>query len=167
MIKPHGADSLLPLLVTDAEERRELLAEAEGLPSLLLNSAAAANAVMLGGGYFTPLTGFMNLADSLSVADLRQSQCAFAKSSCSPRRRRSSDEVQGMVHRRRNSSGVTRRGLGDAPVRALLGNSHGTSPSAIPFANLPFRSSATPTGCLRSSQLDSGGSAPSIEGARR
>lgn len=69
MIKPHGADALLPLLVTAAEERRELLAAAEDLPSLLLTSAAAANAVMLGGGYFTPLTGFMNLADSLSVAE--------------------------------------------------------------------------------------------------
>jgi len=72
VIKPHGADALLPLLVTDNEEHRELLAEAEGLPSLLLNSAAAANAVMLGGGYFTPLTGFMNLADSLSVAENMQ-----------------------------------------------------------------------------------------------
>lgn len=69
MIKPHGAEALLPLLVTDAEERSALLAEAEGLPGLLLNSAAAASAVMLGGGYFTPLTGFMNLADSLSVAE--------------------------------------------------------------------------------------------------
>jgi len=69
VIKPHGADALLPLLVTDAAERSELLAEAEGLPALLLNSAAAASAVMLGGGYFTPLTGFMNLADSLSVAE--------------------------------------------------------------------------------------------------
>jgi sulfate adenylyltransferase len=36
---------------------------------MLLNSAAAANAVMLGGGYFTPLAGFMNLADALSVAE--------------------------------------------------------------------------------------------------
>lgn len=68
MIKPHGADALNPLLVTDESEKAALLAEAETLPSLLLNSAAAANAVMLGGGYFTPLSGFMNLADALSVA---------------------------------------------------------------------------------------------------
>ena len=68
MIRPHGAETLHPLLVTDAERRQILLAEAGELPSLTLNSAAAANAVMLGGGYFTPLTGFMNLADSLSVA---------------------------------------------------------------------------------------------------
>ncbi len=69
MIKPHGSDELNPLYVYDSAAREALLAEAETLPSLLLNSAAAANAVMLGGGYFNPLTGYMNLADSLSVAD--------------------------------------------------------------------------------------------------
>ena len=69
MIAPHGAESLNARLATDADRRDALLAEAESLPSLLLNSAAAANAVMLGGGYFTPLDGFMNLADTLSVAE--------------------------------------------------------------------------------------------------
>jgi sulfate adenylyltransferase len=69
VIKPHGADALKPLLVSDKSRRDTLLAEAEALPSLLLNSAAAANAVMLGGGYFTPLTGFMNLADAMSVSE--------------------------------------------------------------------------------------------------
>ena len=68
MIKPHGADALKPLLVEDAEKRAALLAEAEKLPALVLNSAAAANAVMLGGGYFTPLGGYMNVADAMSVA---------------------------------------------------------------------------------------------------
>ena len=68
MIKPHGAETLRPVLVTNAAERSKLLAEAKDLPELMLNSAAAANAVMLGGGYFTPLAGFMSLADSLSVA---------------------------------------------------------------------------------------------------
>jgi len=68
MIKPHGADALNPLLVTDTEEHDRLIAEAATLPSLLLSSAAAANAVMLGGGYFTPLSGYMNVADALSVA---------------------------------------------------------------------------------------------------
>ena len=69
MIKPHGSDELNPLFVYDSEQRHALIKEAEGLPSILLNSAAAANAVMLGGGYFNPLTGYMNLADSLSVAE--------------------------------------------------------------------------------------------------
>ncbi len=69
MIKPHGSDELNPLFVYDTEKRHALIAEAETLPSLLLNSAAAANAVMLGGGYFNPLTGYMNLADALGVAE--------------------------------------------------------------------------------------------------
>ncbi len=69
MIKPHGSDQLNPLFVYDSEKRHALVAEAESLPSMLLNSAAAANAVMMGGGYFNPLTGYMSLADALSVAD--------------------------------------------------------------------------------------------------
>ena len=68
MIKPHGADVLKPLFVADPAQRQALAAEAETLPSLLLNSAAAANAVMLSGGYFTPLDGYMNKADALQVA---------------------------------------------------------------------------------------------------
>ena len=69
MIKPHGSDELNPLFVYNAEQRHALVAEAENLPSILLNSAAAANAVMMGGGYFNPLSGYMNLADALSVAE--------------------------------------------------------------------------------------------------
>ena len=69
MIKPHGSDTLNPRFVYDAARHHELSHQAESLPSLMLNSAAAANAVMLGGGYFNPLDGFMNLADALSVAE--------------------------------------------------------------------------------------------------
>lgn len=69
MIKPHGSTTLNPLFVENEQERKALQAEAEKLPSLLLNSAASANAVMLGAGYFNPLTGYMKLADALSVAD--------------------------------------------------------------------------------------------------
>ena len=69
MIKPHGSDSLNPLFVYDTEKHHQLMQEAESLPSLMLNSAAAANAVMLGAGYFNPLEGYMNLADALGVAE--------------------------------------------------------------------------------------------------
>ncbi len=69
MIKPHGSDTLNPLFVYDTEKHHQLDQEAELLPSLMLNSAAAANAVMLGAGYFNPLEGYMNLADALSVAE--------------------------------------------------------------------------------------------------
>ena len=69
MIRPHGSDTLNPLFVYDTEQHHQLLKEAEELPSLLLNSAAAANAVMLGAGYFNPLEGYMGLADAMSVAE--------------------------------------------------------------------------------------------------
>ncbi len=68
MIKPHGSDELKPLFVYDTEKHHQLISEAEKLPSLLLNSAAAANAVMLGAGYFNPLPGYMNLGDAVNVA---------------------------------------------------------------------------------------------------
>lgn len=68
MIKPHGSDTLNPLYVQDDAKRAELLKEAEGLPSIVVSSAAAGNAVMLASGYFNPLTGYMNKADALSVA---------------------------------------------------------------------------------------------------
>jgi len=68
LIKPHGSNELRPRLVS-AEKVSALLEEASSLPSLLLTSAAAANAVMLGAGYFNPLSGYMNLADAFSVSD--------------------------------------------------------------------------------------------------
>jgi sulfate adenylyltransferase len=57
------------MYVMDASERAALIQEAEKLPSIVVSSAAAANAVMLGAGYFNPLTGYMGLADALAVAD--------------------------------------------------------------------------------------------------
>ncbi len=69
MINPIGSDKLNPLFVSDESQRNALIDEAQGLPSLLVSSATAANAVMFGGGYFNPLPGFMNLADALSVAE--------------------------------------------------------------------------------------------------
>jgi sulfate adenylyltransferase len=69
MIKPHGSDTLNPLYVADDAKRAALEAEAAGLKSIVVCSQAAANAVMMGSGYFNPLTGFMNLADSIAVAE--------------------------------------------------------------------------------------------------
>jgi sulfate adenylyltransferase len=69
LIKPHGSDVLNPLYVMDDAERANLIKEAEGLPSVVVCSAAAANAVMMGGGYFNPLTGYMNKADAMNIAE--------------------------------------------------------------------------------------------------
>ena len=68
MIKPHGSDRLNPLSIADHEENAALASRAQNLPSVLMSSAGAANAVMLGAGYFNPLTGFMDKNDALSVA---------------------------------------------------------------------------------------------------
>ena len=68
MIKPHGSQELHPLFVADPASRSTLLAKANGLPSIFISSAAAASAVMLGSGYFTPLQGYMDLEQVKSVA---------------------------------------------------------------------------------------------------
>ena len=78
MIKPVGSDKLLPLYIYDDSERARLQQVAAELPSVIISSAAAANAVMLGGGYFTPLQGYMNLQDAIGVAnEMRTSNGAF------------------------------------------------------------------------------------------
>jgi len=69
LIKPHGSDTLNPLYVLDDKKRAELIKEAETLPSIVVSSAAAANAVMMGSGYFNPLKGFMGLQESIKVAE--------------------------------------------------------------------------------------------------
>ena len=68
MIKPHGADALKPLFIANDAVRDELIIESTSLTQVLVSSATAANAVMLGGGYFTPLAGYMSKKDALSVA---------------------------------------------------------------------------------------------------
>jgi len=78
LIEPHGGGKLKPLYVMDEAQRADLAKEALGLPSIVVSSAAAGNAVMLGGGYFTPLDGFMNKADALGVAkDLKTASGLF------------------------------------------------------------------------------------------
>ena len=69
MISPYAATELNSLYVEDDRARSELEREAAGLPSLLLSSGAAATAVMLGSGYFSPMIGYMNLQQARSVAD--------------------------------------------------------------------------------------------------
>ena len=72
MIKPHGSENLNPLFVIDDAARATLIEEANTLPSIVVSSADAANAVMLGAGYFNPLSGYMNKADVMSVANTLQ-----------------------------------------------------------------------------------------------
>ena len=69
LIAPNGSDSLKPLYIEDSSERKSLIKASENMPHLLLNSAAAANAVMLGAGYFTPLDGYMDKKNATSVSE--------------------------------------------------------------------------------------------------
>jgi len=69
MIKPVGSAELQPLFVYDPELHHQLSHEAESLPSVVISSQAAGNAVMMGAGYFNPLKGFMNVADAMGAAE--------------------------------------------------------------------------------------------------
>ncbi|MEC9205738.1 MAG: sulfate adenylyltransferase [Pseudomonadota bacterium] len=68
LIKPHGLNELSPLFISDESERKRLIEESKNLKKIMLNSSAASNSVMLGAGYFTPLTGYMDKENALSVA---------------------------------------------------------------------------------------------------
>ncbi len=74
LIKPHGSDTLNPLYVADDAKRADLLKEAKTLPSIVVCSQAAANAVMLASGYFNPLKGYMGLEESVKVAEKMQTK---------------------------------------------------------------------------------------------
>jgi sulfate adenylyltransferase len=69
MIKPVGSDTLNPLFVYDPDQHHALIHEAQSLPSVVISSQAAGNAVMMGAGYFNPLKGFMNVADAMGAAE--------------------------------------------------------------------------------------------------
>ena len=78
MIKPVGSDELQPLFVYDPEEHHALMHEAESLPSVIVSSQAAGNAVMMGAGYFSPLKGFMTVGDAMGCSEkMRMSDGAF------------------------------------------------------------------------------------------
>ena len=61
LVPPHGG-RLISLLV-EADEREEMLSEAESLPRILLNSKEVSDLTMLGIGAFSPLRGFMTKED--------------------------------------------------------------------------------------------------------
>ena len=68
LIEPHGSKELKPLYINDNSLRKGLIEESKTLKKVILNSSAASCAVMLGAGYFTPLLGFMDKDNSISVA---------------------------------------------------------------------------------------------------
>ena len=71
LIKPHGSDELMPLLL-EGEARQAEIALAERMPRVSITSRETGDLIMLGIGGFTPLTGFMGEADWKGVcAEMR------------------------------------------------------------------------------------------------
>jgi sulfate adenylyltransferase len=68
LVKPHGSETLRPLLLTGAALAAET-ARAATLPKVQISSREAGDLIMLGIGGFTPLTGFMGQADWQGVCD--------------------------------------------------------------------------------------------------
>ena len=62
LIRPHGSDTLKPLLLTGDAHAAEL-ARARALPAWTMSSRETGDLVMLGIGGFTPLAGFMGQVD--------------------------------------------------------------------------------------------------------
>lgn len=71
LVKPHGSDVLLPLLLAGEALVAEL-ARAQSLKKVVISSRESGDLIMLGIGGFTPLTGFMGHADWLSVCTTMQ-----------------------------------------------------------------------------------------------
>ena len=65
---PHGSNELNTLYIEDEMARSSMLSASEEMRSLEINSAAAANAVMMAAGYFNPLMGYMNKEETLRVS---------------------------------------------------------------------------------------------------
>ncbi|TJY38836.1 sulfate adenylyltransferase [Cohnella pontilimi] len=66
-IQPHGGT--LINRVAEGEERTELLSKAARLPTIPVNNWTVSDLDLIGVGAFSPLTGFMNEDDYLSVVD--------------------------------------------------------------------------------------------------
>ena len=68
LIMPHGSHELNTLYIEDEMARSSMYSAAAEMRTLEITSAAAANAVMMGAGYFNPLTGYMNKEEALKVS---------------------------------------------------------------------------------------------------
>ncbi len=66
LVKPHGSDVLVPLLL-EGEALTTELARAQSLKKVMISSRESGDLIMLGIGGFTPLTGFMGKDDWHSV----------------------------------------------------------------------------------------------------
>ncbi len=68
LVRPHGGESLKPLLLAGAALKAES-ARAKTMPKLRVSSREKGDLIMLGIGGFSPLEGFMTHADWQGVCD--------------------------------------------------------------------------------------------------
>ncbi len=68
LVKPHGSDTLKPLLLEGAALKAGL-EHAKSLPKVKISSRETGDLIMIGIGGFTPLEGFMTRADWEGVCD--------------------------------------------------------------------------------------------------
>ena len=68
LVKPHGSDTLLPLLL-EGEALAQAKEKAATLQQVTMSSREVGDLIMLGIGGFTPLDGFMGKADWQGVCD--------------------------------------------------------------------------------------------------
>lgn len=66
-IAPHGGELINRIATPD--QKQQFLAQADSLPSVVLDERALSDLVMIAIGAFSPLTGFMNQADYDSVVE--------------------------------------------------------------------------------------------------
>jgi sulfate adenylyltransferase len=77
LVPPHGSDTLMPLLVPEAE-RAEHLKRAETLRKVPMTSRETSDFIMMAMGAYTPLEGFMSKADwHGSCADMKLANGLF------------------------------------------------------------------------------------------
>ncbi len=69
LVRPHGREGTLKVLLLTDEEKDEELKRARGLKKVPINSREAGDLVMLGIGGFTPLEGFMGYDDWRRVCE--------------------------------------------------------------------------------------------------
>ena len=62
LIKPHGSDELIPLLLEGGELETEKK-RAQSMPKIMMTSRETSDLIMMGIGAFTPLKGFMGYDD--------------------------------------------------------------------------------------------------------
>jgi len=70
LIKPHGSDELMPLLL-EGDALQSEISRAADLPKVTITSRETGDLIMMGIGGFTPLTGFMGEADWKGVCENR------------------------------------------------------------------------------------------------